>query len=261
MNRLIMMSEVNVVGVVKAKPLKFSSRGRSQIKKYLHQVGWRFAGLLFWQRCIQGLGYLPTLIFPFWGQGLKPAWKIASERGIPVFHCSNINDDACREFVSKVNPELLISAYFCQILKKEIIALPEIGILNIHPGWLPTYRGAMAYFWVLKNGSDRGGVSVHWIDEGIDSGGLLARRSFSLKQNATQETVLTYTAIIGARLVRRVVRSLLAGEGARIKSIGDDEEENYYPMPGSRDFEAYFKKHRFFRIRDVLGLKIQKKKT
>ncbi len=252
MNRLIAMSEINVVGVVKAQPLKLSLRGRSQIKKHLHKVGWRFAGLLFWQRCIQALAYLPTLIFPFLRTSLKPAWKIASEWDIPVFHCSNVNDDTCRTFVSQLNPDLLISAYFSQILKKEIIALPEIGVLNIHPGWLPAYRGAMAYFWVLKNGCDRGGVSVHWINEGIDSGDLLARRSFPLKQNATQETVLTFSAVIGARLIRRIVRNLLAGKEARNIVIDDDEEGSYYPMPGDRDFEVYFKKHRFFRIRDVL---------
>jgi hypothetical protein len=73
---------------------------------------------------------------------------------------------------------------------------------------------------VLHNGSDRGGVSVHWIDEGIDTGAILERRSFPIAQNATQET----------------------------------GRDNYYPMPGDREFASYFEQRRFFRIRDVLGL-------
>jgi methionyl-tRNA formyltransferase len=94
-------------------------------------------------------------------------WKIARERNISVFQTGDINAAATIEFVRQCQPDLLVSAYFSQILKSEIIQLPGLGVLNIHPGWLPAYRGAMAYFWVLHNGSDRGGVSVHWIDEKI----------------------------------------------------------------------------------------------
>lgn len=255
MNKLLKMPEINIVGVVKAQPLKLSIHGRSRIKQHLKKVGWRFAWLLFWQRCIQGLGYLLTIVFPFLRKGLKPAWKIAADHEIPIFHCKNINDAASHRFIKQLNPELLISAYFSQILKKEIISLPKTGVLNIHPGWLPAYKGAMAYFWVLNNGSDRGGVTVHWIDVGIDTGEVLARRSFLLKPNATQVTVLMYTAVIGAKLTQRVIKKLLAGKDPKLNIINDgDEKDAYYPMPGDKDFEAYFKQHRFFRIRDVIGL-------
>jgi len=258
MNKLLGMPEINIVGVVKAPPLKLSIRGRSHIKQHLKKFGWRFAGMLFWQRCIQGLGYLLTLVFPFLQKRLKPAWKIARDHNIPVFRCRNINDDASKNFIQDLNPDLLVSAYFSQILKPDIISIPKIGVLNIHPGWLPAYKGAMAYFWVLNHGGDKGGVTIHWIDDGIDTGDVLARRSFLLKPQATQETVLMVTAVIGARLLRRVIRRLLAGKDARIK-ISAEETDAYYPMPGDKDFETYFKQHRFFRIRDILGLMVMKR--
>jgi methionyl-tRNA formyltransferase len=147
-----------------------------------------------------------------------------------------------------------VSAYFSQILKSEIIALPSHGVLNIHPGWLPAYRGAMAYFWVLHNGSDRGGVSVHWIDEGIDTGEILERRSFPIPDNATQETVLMLTAVIGTRLLRRVIRRMQSGQPARKVPVEPATHDDYYPMPGDKEFASYFEQRRFFRIRDVLGL-------
>ncbi len=131
----------------------------------------------------------------------------------------------------------------------------RFGVLNIHPGWLPSYRGAMAYFWVLHNDSERGGVSVHWIDEGIDTGEILERRSFALPQNATQETVLMLTAVIGTRLLRRVIKRLQAGQAAH--QVSDDKEiaqAGYYPLPGGKEFASYFARRRFFRIRDLLGL-------
>ncbi len=259
MNKLLNMDEVNIVGVVKAQPLKLSIRGRAKIKQHLKKVGWRFAGLLFWQRCIQGFGFLLTLLFPFLSKRLKPAWKIAADENIPVFHCGNINEEECQAFIRGLKPDLLISAYFSQILKKEIMSLPQLGVLNVHPGWLPQYKGAMAYFWVLNHGQDRGGVTVHWIDEGIDTGEVLARRSFLLKENATQETVLMYTAVIGARLIRRVVRRVLAGADPKLEDTHQEEEDAYYPMPGSDDFKTYFKQRRFFRIRDILGLLVMRR--
>ncbi len=258
MNKLLGMPEINIVGVVKAQPLKLSLRGRAHIEQHLRKFGWRFAGMMVWQRCIQGLGYLLTIVFPFLRKRLKPAWKIASDHNIPVFRCRNINDDACGNFIQNLNPDLLVSAYFSQILKSEIISIPKTGVLNIPPGWLPAYKGAMAYFWVLNHGGDKGGVTVHWIDEGVDTGDVLARRSFLLKPRATQETVLMVTAVIGARLFRRVVKRLLAGKDARIK-ISEEEADAYYPMPGDRDFETYFKQHRFFRIRDILGLMVMRR--
>lgn len=259
MNRLLSATEINIVGVVKAKPLRLSAQGRSRITQHLKKVGWKFAWLLLWQRCIQGLGFLLTLVFPFLRKRMQPAWKIAAENGIPVFHCANINDESCQCFIRQLQPDLLISAYFSQILKSEIISLPQIGVLNIHPGWLPTFKGAMAYFWVLKDGESRGGVTVHWIDEGIDTGEILARRSFLIRAESTQESVLMFTAVIGARLIRRVVRRLIDGRDPVLNRASDKEVDAYYAMPEAQDFEAYFKQRRFFRIRDVLGLLVFKK--
>jgi len=255
MNRLVDMAEIDVVAVVKAQPLSLSRHGKLRVKRHLQRVGWRFGWLLFYQRIVQALGYALSLLIPGLRKRLLPAWKIARERNIPVHRCNNINEAATIEFIQACEPDLLVSAYFSQILQPDVIQLPRLGVLNVHPGWLPTYRGAMSYFWVLHNRSDRGGVTVHWIDEGVDTGQILARRSFPIRANATQETVLTLTAVIGARLLRRIIRRLQNGQPAAIPAVESAESQaSYYPMPGDQEFASYFQQHRFFRIRDVLGL-------
>ena len=255
MNRMVAMEEIEVVGVVRAQSLSLSRQGKSRIKRHLQQVGWRFAWLLFFQRVVQGLGYALSLLMPTRARRLLPAWKIARAGNIAVYQTSDINAADAVDFVRQCQPDLLVSAYFSQILKTDILQIARFGVLNIHPGWLPAYRGVMAYFWVLYNGSDRGGVSVHWIDEGIDSGEILERRSFPIAEHATQETVLMLTAVIGARLLRRVIRRLQHGQPARNASLElDAPVADYYPMPGSSEFASYFEQRRFFRIRDVLGL-------
>ena len=257
MNRLIDMEEVDVVAVVRAQPLSLSAQGKSRIKQHFRRVGWRFAWLLCFQRLIQGLGYALSLLLPGSRRGLLPAWKIARRHHIPVWQTRDVNAAETIEFLRSCEPELLVSAYFSQILKSEILQVPGLGVLNIHPGWLPAYRGAMAYFWVLHNRSDRGGVSVHWIDEGIDTGELLEQRGFKIAEKATQETVLAMTAVIGSRLLGRVIRRLQQGRSPIGHVRSDDSgEADYYPMPGEEAFASYFEQRRFFRIRDVLGLMV-----
>lgn len=251
-NKLLDSAEFDVIGLVKSQPLEFSATGAKKIRKHLNKVGWRFGWLLFWQQIVQAFAYLIGLLIPYQKDQILPAWSLAKKHNIPVHDCLSVNDAASLQFISDLQPDLIISAYFNQIIKPPLIALPEFGILNVHPGWLPVYRGAMAYFWVLKNGHESAGVSVHWIDEGIDTGSLVERRSFVIKQGMTQQRVLSITSIIGARLLKRVGRKLLSGQEPETISV-DQEHVSYYPLPGSADFDEYFKTKRFFRIRDLIS--------
>jgi methionyl-tRNA formyltransferase len=81
-------------------------------------------------------------------------------------------------------------------------------------------------------------VSVHWIDEGIDTGEILERRSFPIAQIATQETVLMLTAVIGARLRWRVIRRLQGGQLAHKGTAELTGDEHYYPMSGDKEFAS-----------------------
>lgn len=253
LNRLLNMPAYEVVGVIKAQAVGFSRAGLKKIKHHLKKVGWRFAWLLLWQRLVQAFVYLLTLPLPSSAEGLRPAWKIANDLDIPVLQCKSINSQAAIDFIRELQPELLLSAYFSQILKNEVIRIPERGVLNVHPGWLPAYKGAMAYFWVLKNGSENAGVTVHWIDEGIDTGGIIARHAFNVEPGMTQQNVLVKTADTGADLLAAIGEKLLNGDAIDKIEPDENEADQYYPMPGETEFDNYFKRRRFFRIRDTFA--------
>ncbi len=260
-NLLHEMPELEIVALIKAKPLPLSARA---IRKHLKKTGWRFAWLLLWQRVIQMLGYGVVLLLPASQERKRiyPGWWLARRLHIPLKRIGTVNSERSEAYIRALAPDLIISAYFNQIIKPNIIAIPRIGILNIHPGWLPAYRGAMSYFWVLKNGEASAGVSIHWIDEGIDTGTLVARKRFRLFPGATQQQVLVKTAVMGHYLIRRIIRALAQGRKPRSLSISEDEAA-YYSLPDMAAFDAYFNTRRFFRIRDVLrfmieGLTLQK---
>jgi len=254
LNRLLDMPEFEVVGVVRANPIPFSKKGIKKLRQHLKKVGWQFGWLLFWQQMIQVFSYLITSLCRKPSKGMRPTWQLAIQSNLPVFQTQNINARRTRAFIRSLKSDLLISAYFSQILKPEVIALPKLGILNVHPGWLPAYKGAMAYFWVLKNGSETAGVSLHWIDEGIDTGTLLRRQSFSIDAGMTQQNVLEQTADIGANLLQEAAQQLLQQGFISPTPVEQSESDEYYPMPGSKEFESYFKRRRFFRIRDVFKM-------
>ena len=255
LNLLHRTKEIDIVGVVRSEPAALSKKGLEKLRKYILHLGWQFAWLLAWQRFIQFVAF--HIVAPlFSSRQLYSAWQIANCMGLPSLKTANINSERSLQFIRSLQPDLLISAYFSQILKKPVLDIPSRGALNIHPGFLPDYKGAMNYFWAIKNGEDKAGVSVHWMDEGIDTGALLARKSFIVAPGATQQQVLAQSAIIGARLVQHIALQLQKNQTLQPLSL--ETNGNYYTMPTREDFKHYYKRRRYFRIRNILGLVVRK---
>ena len=141
----------------------------------------------------------------------------------------------------------MISAYFSQILKTRALSIPKVGILNIHPGLLPEYKGAMAYFWAVNNGESQAGVTIHWMDEGIDTGPILMRKPFRISKKMSQERVLIRTAVLGSRMVHRIGKKLAAGKTVKVIPPSN-KKNNYYSMPTSEDYHNYRVKNKFFTV-------------
>ena len=251
LNRLLQSPDLEVVGLIRSAPLP---SGKKTLKKRLQKMGWQFSWLLVWQRVAQIVQYgIATILHPiFPRKRALPGWYMVQERAIPWHRAKNINDAACENFIAKLKPDLVVSAYFNQILKENILKIPRLGTLNIHPGILPAYKGVMSYFWVLKNNSDRAGVTLHWINEGIDTGATVARKSFAVRPDTTQHQVLVKSAVIGGFLAVCAAAKLRRGEPPATlqEPLGAGD---YYSMPEQADFDAYFRHRRFFRLRDIFS--------
>ncbi|MDR2423212.1 MAG: methionyl-tRNA formyltransferase, partial [Prevotellaceae bacterium] len=94
----------------------------------------------------------------------------------------NINDISVAEKVKKHKPDLLISAHFEKLLKKDLINIPTLGCLNLHPSLLPHYRGMSPQHWPIINGDRKTGITVHFIDEGADTGNIVMQREIELDE-------------------------------------------------------------------------------
>ncbi|EPG0608796.1 methionyl-tRNA formyltransferase [Vibrio fluvialis] len=114
----------------------------------------------------------------------------AKKLNIPFLVSDNVNSkEFCCE-VSKFNADLFVSMSFNQILKQEIINIPKLGFINCHAGALPFYRGRNPLNWVLINGENHFGITIHQVDCGIDTGDILLQRKFPIDLSDDYGTLL-----------------------------------------------------------------------
>jgi methionyl-tRNA formyltransferase len=97
------------------------------------------------------------------------------------------------EFIKEIKNydcDLFVSLSFNQIFKSEIIGIPKIGIINCHAGKLPFYRGRNILNWVLINDESEFGITVHFVDQGIDTGDIISQKVYSIDDNDNYGTLL-----------------------------------------------------------------------
>ena len=104
----------------------------------------------------------------------------------------HINHEDSVSKIKEFKPDLLLSVLGNQIFKTPIINLAPKGCLNLHTSLLPIYRGLMPTFWVLKNNEKYTGVSVFFVEKGIDSGPIIVQKKVEVGDRS-QEELIIYT--------------------------------------------------------------------
>lgn len=151
---------------------------------------------------------------------------IARRDGLPVWNQS-INKPSFTDFVSRFKPDLFVVASFSRILKPETLALAPRGVINLHPSLLPKYRGADPIFWVLVNGEKETGVTVHWIDEGVDTGALLGQKVVSIHDGEDAIYLAKKLTQAGVELLAEVLDQI---DEDRAVSVSQNEADaSYFP--------------------------------
>lgn len=156
----------------------------------------------------------------------------------------SINNKESVEIIKKHQPDLLISILGNQIFRQQIFNLAPKGCLNLHTALLPKYRGLMPTFWVLKNNEKFTGVSVFYVDKGIDSGPIVVQEKVEIG-NRTQEELIILTKKIGMKCIAKAVDLIHKNTVEIIEN--DPDNMTYFTFP-TKDDVYEFKKmgKRFF---------------
>ena len=131
---------------------------------------------------------------------------LATRHGIPVYSYTNMNSQACADLLEVMQPDMLVIAS-APILKSRIFKKAKLGCLNPHPGWLPKYRGVGAYAYAVLN-NDEPGVTIHYVDEKIDSGPIIIRKHIKIIENDTISKINDRAMAKGAELMVNVIRDI-----------------------------------------------------
>lgn len=148
----------------------------------------------------------------------------------------SINSEASLKKLKNYTPDLLISIAGNQIFKKSLFELAPEGCLNLHTALLPKYRGLMPSFWVLKNNESHTGVSVFFVDEGIDSGPILVQKRLTIG-NRTQEELIQHTKKLGMDAIIEAIEKIQKGGYELIPN--PDEQSSYFSFPTREDVKEF----------------------
>lgn len=137
---------------------------------------------------------------------------LAQSRHLPVFTPENASDAAFVTQLAALQPDVVVVACYGQFLKKNLLAVPQIGTINVHPSLLPKYRGASPIQWALANGETETGVSVLAVTPKMDAGDILAQEKFSISPDDDFGSLEPRLAAKGAELLVRVLDNFRAGQ-------------------------------------------------
>lgn len=140
-----------------------------------------------------------------------PVKEAALSHGIEVFQPKRVRDAECIEVIEKKAPDIIVVAAFGQILPKEILELPRFGCVNVHASLLPKYRGASPIQWAILSGEKESGVTIMRMDEGLDTGDIIARKSIALSPEETAGTLFEKLSSLGALLLADTLPSIENG--------------------------------------------------
>ena len=146
-----------------------------------------------------------------------PVKQAAVERDLPVFQTSSLRrDEDARLHIATLAPDLIIVVAYGLFLPADTLAVPTLGALNIHPSLLPRHRGPSPVATAILKGDSSTGVTVMQLDEGMDSGPIIAQRRTPIGAEETAEDLTIRLFDMGAELLADTIHPWRNGEIAPV---------------------------------------------
>jgi methionyl-tRNA formyltransferase len=145
-----------------------------------------------------------------------PVKVFAETRRLPVLQPERVRDDAFLETLVALAPDLGVVAAYGRILPAPLLAIPRLGVINVHASLLPRWRGASPIHRAVLAGDGETGVSIMRVVAALDAGGVFAQTRRPISNDETSEEVERDLAERGARLILPVIEALEAGTAVEV---------------------------------------------
>lgn len=166
------------------------------------------------------------------GRGKKmvftPVKEKALEYNLAVSQPERVRDEAFMDELERLKPDVIVVAAFGQILPERILNIPRYGCINVHASLLPAYRGAAPIQWAVIDGLEETGITIMYMEKGLDTGDIICQRRVKLSPEETGGSLFEHLAVEGADLLVETLEQLENGTAVRRKQ--DDSKSSYAKM-------------------------------
>jgi methionyl-tRNA formyltransferase len=174
---------------------------------------------------------------------------LAEKSGIPSFRPNLMRDPQVYNDYVKLQPDLAILAFVTDIIPEKLISIPSLGTICYHPSILPRHRGASGINWAIIQGDTRTGLTILWIDKGIDTGPILLQKEVEIGPDETTGSLYFKTLFpMGIDAIVEAVGLIKKGKAPRIPQ--DESKATYEPPCDDRVASVNFEKP----IKDIYNL-------
>ena len=154
--------------------------------------------------------------------------KVALEYEIPVLQPLKASSETSVEAIKELAPDIIVVVAYGQILKENLLSLPKYRCINVHASLLPKYRGASPIQWAIINGEERTGVSIMYMDKGIDTGDVVLTRELTLAPDETAGSLYDRLTELGGPALLDAMDMIEEGTANPVKQ--DDSAATYVAM-------------------------------
>ncbi len=158
---------------------------------------------------------------------------VASEYEKDVYYFKNIKYEA--QHIKKLKPDVIFVLGLSQIIPEQVLEIPTIGCIGSHPALLPQNRGRHPIIWAIANGLERSGITLFWIDRGVDSGDIWDQREFDIKESDVAASIYEKVEMLSLEMLKENIPNLEKGNIHGIKQ--DSEKASYWRKRTPKDGE------------------------
>ena len=171
--------------------------------------------------------FLKRIFFP------SKDYSFIKSLNLKEFKYKSINSEKLKKELLKYNPDFIFVASWSEKLKKDIINLPKIAAINVHPSLLPKYRGPNPYQRTIMNGETKTGLTFHLINDQLDRGEILLQKEIEILKTDNGKTLKNKTCNLARNAVFELLNSLSQEIIIPVKQ--NESEATYFPHISSQD--------------------------
>ena len=146
----------------------------------------------------------------------SPVKQFAFEHHLSIYQPESINSAGALEQISYLKPDLIVVCAYGQILRPGVLALPKAGCLNIHASLLPLYRGSSCIQAAIRNGDRKTGITIMWMNAGLDTGDILLQEAIRIRSRDTAGTLHDKLAQLAPKVLLEALELIRQEKAHRI---------------------------------------------